>query len=136
MVCTMVYFASLLVLIFVNQGQPPVEFLYIIFVVMGFFGAATPLTYVVAKENMPARISGNVVGLVNVSPFLVGAIFQMLVGIMLDAGWEGAMAGGARIYPTAAFQSAFMLILIPAGAAVLASVLIRETRCRDIGDRI
>jgi sugar phosphate permease len=133
MICTMAYFAALLSLVFVNFGKPPVEFLYVIFVVMGFFSGATPLAYVVAKENMPARVSGNVVGLVNVSPFLCTAVFQMLIGWVLDAGWEGSMIAGARIYPLAAFQSAFMLILIPAGAAVLASVLIRETRCQDIG---
>jgi MFS family permease len=135
MVCTMTYFASALALVFVNFGKPPVELLYVIFTFMGFFAGATPLSYVIAKENMPSRVSGNVVGLVNVSPFLCAAIFQMLVGLLLDARWEGAIMAGARIYSTSAFQSAFMLILIPAGAAVLASVLVRETRCRDIGDR-
>lgn len=134
MICTMAYFAALLVLVFVNFGKPPVELLYVIFTFMGFFAGATPLSYVVAKENMPAKVSGNVVGLVNVSPFLCTAIFQMLIGLVLDARWEGTIVAGTRLYPVAAFQSGFMLILIPAGAAVLASVLIRETRCRDIGE--
>lgn len=135
MVCTMAYFGALLALVFVNFGKPPVELLYVIFTFMGFFAGATPLSYVVAKENMPARVSGNVVGLVNVSPFLCAAVFQMLVGLVLDARWEGNMIAAARIYPLAAFQTAFILILIPAGLAVLASVLTRETRCRDIGER-
>jgi MFS family permease len=135
MVCTIAYFAALLALVFVNFGKPPVELLYVIFIVMGFFSGATPLSYVVAKENMPAKVSGNVVGLVNVSPFLCTAVFQMIIGWVLDARWEGNIVAGARIYPMAAYQSAFMLILIPAGLAVLASVLTRETRCRDIGER-
>jgi sugar phosphate permease len=133
MVCTITYFIATLALIFINQGKPPAGLLYVIFTLMGFFAGATPLSYVVAKENMPSRVSGNVVGLANVSPFLCAAIFQMLVGLILDARWEGAINAGARIYSSSAFQSAFMLILIPAGAAVLASVLVRETRCRDIG---
>lgn len=136
MICSMVYFASLLILVLVNQGSLPVELLYVIFIFMGFFSGVSPLAYVVAKENMPASISGNVVGLLNVSPFLCSAVFQMLIGVVLDARWEGTMAGSIRIYSNAAYQSAFMLILIPAGLAVLASVLIRETRCRDIAENI
>ena len=135
MICTIAYFAAALSLVFVNFGKPPIELLYVIFVVMGFFSGATPLSYVVAKENMPTKLSGNVVGLVNVSPFLCTAVFQMIIGWVLDARWEGSIVAGARIYPLAAFQSAFILLLIPAGLAVLASVLTRETRCRDIGER-
>jgi sugar phosphate permease len=136
MISTMAYFAAVLALVFVNFGKPPVELLYVIFIFMGFFAGATPLSYVLAKENMPAKVSGNVVGLVNVSPFLCTAVFQMLVGLVLDTRWDGAVtAAGARLYSASAFQSAFMLILIPAGAAVISSVLVRETRCRDIGER-
>jgi sugar phosphate permease len=132
-VCCMAYLVTILVFIFWNGGKPPLAAVYPLFVLMGLFSGATTLSYVVAKENMPASDTGIVLGMSNMSAFLSGGIFQLLVGVILDANWQGAMSGGARVYSLQAYQTGFWLLLIPAVAAAIGSLLLRETRCRDIG---
>jgi sugar phosphate permease len=133
MVCTLGYLATILTLLLWNGTKPPIIAIYPIFILMGLFSGATTLSYVVAKENMPATSSGIVLGMTNMSAFLAGGIFQLLVGVVLDANWQGGILDGARSYPLSAYQSGFWLLLIPVVAAVTGSILIRETRCRDIG---
>jgi len=52
--------------------------------------------------------------------------------VILDAKWTGLMSGGARHYPPAAYQAAFVVCLALAACALVASLLITETRCRNV----
>ena len=51
---------------------------------------------------------------------------------MLDAGWAGAMAAGARVYPGEAYRAAFTLCFAVAVASAILACLVTETRCRNI----
>ena len=42
------------------------------------------------------------------------------------------VAGGARLYPPAAYKAAFGVCLALAAGAVAASLLVTETRCRNV----
>lgn len=133
MVCTFCYLATILTFLLWNVAKPPLIAIYPLFIAMGLFAGATTLSYIVAKENMPATSSGIVLGMSNMSSFLTGGVFQLFVGVVLDANWQGGILEGARAYPLSAYQSGFWLLLIPITAAVIGSILIRETRCQDIG---
>jgi len=60
------------------------------------------------------------------------ALVQWLTGLILDARWEGLIAGGARIYPAAAWEAAFACCLALALAALVLTLFVAETRCRNI----
>jgi hypothetical protein len=51
---------------------------------------------------------------------------------VLDAGWTGAMVEGARVYPAAAYAGAFKLCAVFVLVAAGISLLLRETRGRNI----
>jgi hypothetical protein len=54
------------------------------------------------------------------------------VGAILDAGWTGTMAEGARVYPVAAYRGAFLACAAFAFLATALSLLLRETRGQNI----
>jgi MFS family permease len=125
---TCINLIALLALVFWNGGQPPMVVVVLVFILCGASISAWPFAYVLARENMPARVSGLVMGMINVSPFITAAVFQMLVGFVLDAGWQGIIINGVRQYPVSAFQSGFLLVLLPAAGAVVASLLLQQSR--------
>ena len=48
-----------------------------------------------------------------------GALFQPLVGVLLDLAWTGETALGARVYHTGAYRLAFSSLIVCGLAGVL-----------------
>ncbi len=102
------------------------------FLLMGLASSGLILLWSCVREvNDPRRV-GITVGFCNVPIFLGFALLQWLTGAILDAKWTGLMAGGARLYPEAAYQTAFVVCLALAAGAVAAALLVTETRCRNV----
>ncbi len=135
-ICGFVYLSLWVMLTLWNGGKPPVTALYPICFFLGFFISFTMLSFACAKEVVPPSVSGMAMGFVNISIFLSPAVLQIVFGMILDLGWQGAVLDGARVYPLAAFQSGFALVCFGALAYVIGALLLKETRCRDIYDKI
>lgn len=102
------------------------------FFLMGFASAGLVLVWTCVREvNDPERV-GLAVGFCNMPVFLAFAVIQWLTGVILDARWAGASAGGARVYPAVAYEAAFTVCLGVSVAAVVAACLVTETRCRNL----
>jgi sugar phosphate permease len=103
-----------------------------LFFLIGLSGSCLVLVWACAREvNDPGRV-GIVMGFCNAPIFLAFAILQWLMGAILDARWQGLVAGGVRLYPPAAYEAAFTLCLGLAIAALVAATLVTETRCRNV----
>lgn len=99
---------------------------------MGAVGGAFVLTWPIAREvNLP-QLAGTAVAVSNMGGFVGAALTQKYVGRVLDAGWTGAMVEGARVYPAAAYAGAFKLCAVFVLIAAAVSLLLRETRGRNI----
>ncbi|MDP2930899.1 MAG: MFS transporter [Chloroflexota bacterium] len=131
-ICNAGYLALWLILTFWNAGRLPPAILGTICFLMGFFCGYQGLFFACVKEVTPAFAAGTAIGVVNISPFLTPAILQPLFGWVLDLGWQGATVEGARIYPLAAFHTAFLLICATAAIATVGAFFIKETRCRNL----
>lgn len=96
----------------------------------GLFSGGMVLCFATAREHNPAWASGATLGVVNMTVMSTGAIFQPLIGLVLDRHWDGAMENGARAYSTDAYAAA--LIVLPACLLVglLSATMVRETYCR------
>ena len=99
---------------------------------MGAAGGAFVLTWPIAREVNPPQLAGTAVAVSNMGGFVGAALTQKYVGRVLDAGWTGVMAEGARVYPAAAYASAFKLCAVFVLIAAAVSLLLRETRGRNI----
>jgi sugar phosphate permease len=84
-----------------------------------FSSAIVVVGFTTAKELFPVQIAGTATGLVNLFPFLGGAVLQPVAGLVLEA----RAADG----PTAAFQAAFLLYLGAAALGLAASLLLHDT---------
>jgi hypothetical protein len=62
-----------------------------------------------------------------------GAVMQPLIGWLLDLNWDGTLQQGARVYSAAGYNTAFASLLVVNLAALVGTLLLRETWCRQVG---
>jgi len=90
---------------------------------MGIFASSiVVIAFTATKELFPTAIAGTSTGTVNLFPFVGGAVFQPLMGAILD---KIGKVGG--VYPAAAYGWAFFACLIATIIAFIAIVFMKET---------
>ena len=116
----------------VTLGAVPLWVVTVLLFAMGLGAAAFVLTWPIGREVNPPELAGVAVAVTNFGGFVGAALTQGPVGAVLDSQWSGLMVGGARAYPAAAYRAAFgICALLALGAAGL-SLLVRETRGRNV----
>jgi sugar phosphate permease len=134
-VSTGLYAVCWLALVATGDARWPVTLLAPLFLVMGLTASGLILVWACVREvNDPARV-GIVIGFCNTPIFLTFAILQWLTGAILDAKWAGLALGGVRIYPGAGYRTAFGVCLGLAAVALVSTLFVTETRCRNIWRR-
>jgi len=118
------------------SGWPlPLTLSYPFCLLMGLLTASLTLSWACAKEVNPPLLSGMATSVVNVGVFLGPAILQPLVGWAMDRSWQathGALLDGVRVYTASDFQLGLGLMAGAAALGFLATLLVRETNCRNI----
>jgi sugar phosphate permease len=100
--------------------------------VMGLVSTGFVLVWACVREvNDPGRV-GIAMGFCNMPIFLAFALLQWLLGVILDARWQGLAVDGVRIYAPAAYEAAFTVCLGVAAGGVVLAWLVTETRCRNV----
>lgn len=113
-------------------GAVPLWMVTMLLFAMGMGAAAFVLTWPIGREVNPPELAGVAVAVTNFGGFVGAALTQGPVGAVLDSHWTGLMVGGARAYPVEAYRAAFgICALLALGAAAL-SLLLRETRGRNV----
>lgn len=82
----------------------------------GLAGSTMILTFAAGREHNPAYASGAALGVVNTFVVASGALFQPLIGWLLDLRWDGTIEQGVRVYGMDAYNSA--MLVVPAGAII------------------
>jgi len=102
------------------------------FFVMGLTSCGLILVWSCVREvNNPERV-GVTIGFCNLPFFLSFALLQWVMGVILDAGWAGAAAAGARVYPAEAYRAAFTLCFVTVVVSAILACFTTETRCRNV----
>jgi sugar phosphate permease len=121
--CNLVLVIELTFLSIYPTGLPHIT-LYILFFIFSICSSAVVIFgFTIIKELFPMEIAGTSTGMVNLFPFLGGAVFMPLLGRVLDA-YPKSDTGG---YSLEAYS---MLIIILLGASVLSLIctfLTKET---------
>ncbi|MFM9846919.1 MAG: MFS transporter [Hyphomicrobiaceae bacterium] len=100
----------------------------------GFGGSSQIVGFAAAREHNAATLSGTAIGFVNGMVTGAGALYQPLLGWLLDLAWNGHMASGARIYDPAAYRFAFSVLVAGAVIGLLCTLAMRETNCRQTAE--
>jgi MFS family permease len=92
----------------------------------GVAGAAMILTYGAARAHNAPEDAGATYGFVNTATVGSGALFQPLLGVLLDAAWDGTVSGGVRVYGLDAYRLAFAVLPAMSALGFLAALALRE----------
>lgn len=93
----------------------------------GLAASGMVLAFACVREHNPPAMSSTAMALVNVAVVGSGAIFQPLIGYLLDLQWDGRVGAGVRIYSTEAYRFAFGALAIGCVAGVFAAILMKES---------
>jgi MFS family permease len=126
--------AILLMLVVVLTAVPqlPLWALVVVIFGIGLAGGHMVISYALAREVSPPGLHGSVMGLVNAMTVASGAVLQPLIGALLDAMWDGRIEGGVRVYQATDYRLALASLVAWTAMGLVASVLLRETRCRPV----
>lgn len=105
----------------------PFGVLIILFLLLGLVSSAQILNYpLVAEKNSPA-ITATSVSVVSFNVIGGGAVFQPVVGWLLDKGWDGTLVNGVPLYSVADYHRAFMVLPLGFVLALILLVFIKES---------
>jgi MFS family permease len=107
----------------------PLALLVPLVLLSGLGSGSMCLTFLYAKESVPARLAGTVAGAANMGVMIGPLTQQPVIGWILDRYWAGALDGGVRVYDLHAFQVAFVFLFVWIVATFAALLLTRETHC-------
>jgi sugar phosphate permease len=97
--------------------------LYLICLGLGVFcSAIVVIGFTSNKELFPVQMAGTATGLVNLFPFAGGAVFQPVLGLVLE---HYGRTGSS--FAVAGYHHAFVLLFVCAAVAMTASLFVKET---------
>ncbi|MBF0326357.1 MAG: MFS transporter [Alphaproteobacteria bacterium] len=97
---------------------------------LGMASSGFVLSFATGRENVPVWASGAALGVINTASMSSGAIFQPLIGWLLDLRWEGMVIAGSRVYGADAWEMALATLPACQAVALVAALATRETWCR------
>ena len=100
--------------------------------ITGVGGCAMTASFSSVKELNSLEYSSTALGLMNMFVVGSGAVMQPLIGWLLDMNWSGTMIDGARVYSKNTYRLAFTSLLLVTAAACIGTIILRETRCRQV----
>lgn len=104
----------------------------LLFALLGLGGSSFVITFACAKEVIHPELSGMAVSVVNTGCFVGTALMQPLFGWVADRSWDGTMQGAVRVYSASDYHHGFLVMLGFTVLGLLATLLVKETGCRNI----
>jgi MFS family permease len=107
--------------------------LYLLLFLVGFAAGGQTLIFGVVKDINPINVTGAANGFNNMVVVSGGALFQPLIGKLLDVNWTGIMnSSGVKTYDLHAYHVAFIALPICCFIAFIVSTFfIKETHCQN-----
>jgi sugar phosphate permease len=121
--CTSALVILLLALVLFPTGLSRTMLVVWFFLFSVCSSAIVIMGFTTTKELFPVEIAGTCVGMVNFFPFAGGAVFQYLLGGVLDAYGRN----GAGQYPLQAYRLVLFVLLVASVLSLACTFLMKET---------
>lgn len=122
MISSVIVFCLVIPLTFFTEKIPLMGH-YIICLGLGMFSSAiVVIGFTTNKELFPVQMAGTATGLINLFPFLGGAVFQPVLGYVLEK--QGRIEGA---FTPEGYQQAFLVLFACSVIALIASFFFKET---------
>jgi MFS family permease len=129
------FFAAVLLCVVFYVPGLTTSGLYFSFFMIGFCCGAHPLCFALGKENNPIQISGTAVAVTNMLIMAGGAIFQPVVGKLLDYHANNQLdVNGIPMYSSSDYTFALSIVPIGVAIGIFLSVFLKETYCESQAD--
>ena len=123
-----VFMVAVTGVLYLFTSRIPLPFYYLICLIVGIFsGAMVTIGFTTNKELFPVSIAGTATGLVNFFPFAGGAVFQVVLGVVLER--QGLNVQGGWLL--AGFQQGLLVLFLCAAVALVSSLFLKETLAED-----
>lgn len=110
-------------IIIVKGGKPPLNFMPLLFFMMGTLASAHLLAFTNVKESNDIRYAGTAMSIVNAGEFAGSSIMSLFIGHVLDIKWTGTMNNGVRVYGPIEYKYAFSIFILVSLAGIVSSWL-------------
>lgn len=124
---------GLMAVLFLGPELPLTVAAVLIFAI-GLTSSMMVICFALVRELSDPKVHGAATGFVNCFTVGSGAVLQPVIGIILDLGWDGTMAEGARVYSAETYRLAFWTLIGSGVVGVICATFTRETRCRPLTD--
>jgi hypothetical protein len=105
---------------------------YLLFSLFGLTGAGIVVNYASGKEVCSPALSGMAISVVNTVLFLGAALMQPQFGWVLGQTWGGTLVNGMRQFAMYDYRSALWLKCGFAVVALIGTLRVTETNCRNL----
>lgn len=106
----------------------PYGWVYIVLFVLGLGAGGQTVSFAVVKENNPPELVGTASGFNNLSVLIGGALFQPLVGYLLQHSNAWRLVNGVHVYSLASYNVALLVMpLCFLASLLIATFLIKES---------
>lgn len=99
-----------------------------LFLASGAGLSAMAVGFAVLRRCNAPEVTGAAYGLLNGACVGSGAVFQPLIGALLDRAWDGTLVEGARVYSPEAYKGALSVMIGFLALGLLLTLLIKERR--------
>ncbi len=88
----------------------PMAWMYFVLVLLGFGAGGQTVSFAVVKDNNPHHLVGTASGFNNLSVLIGGALFQPLVGVILQHSGTIRFVNGVWVYAISSYQQALLVM--------------------------
>ena len=121
----------LIVLYSPNQLLPSLMILLFIF---GFGASGFFTSFAMIRELFPLILVATVLGIMNTFNAVFEALFEPVVGVILDWTWDGTTINGMHQFSIHGYHLSLLILPLSLVLSLLTLLLIKETNCRVIDD--
>jgi len=118
---------AVLFFILIYGTSLPMSIIYGLLIAIGFFSSAQVLVFAIGLENSTSKLAATAIATTNMFVMLGGAVFQPVIGKILENGWSGATNHGIQLYAISDYQHSALVFPIAIIIAVALTVLLKET---------
>ena len=104
----------------------PTFFLGTVLVLQGALSSSMILGFALVKESNPNEAGGVALGFINTFVVGSGAVLQPIIGMLLDARWNGLLLDGVRQYGAEDYQVSLIILPFVCLLSFISAIIIKE----------
>ena len=105
----------------------PVALIFVLMFLYGFFNVGVATSYAIACEITPLEIGGTSMSFANMASVIIGALFQPIIGWLLDLRWDHLVVHGVRYYAAGDFRFAMLTLPLCFIISLIAAAFLKES---------